>query len=665
MRRLTGKYPNNGSVADAFASRGGLAIAVALLMAICVWAVQTVEQSVSQLERDQRVFTDRQLRNGFVAMSDIQRVLLVAKEAKVAGRFSDAQKADFVEAVDILFVRKDNFERVLKVGDTLVSAESAVAALNALIDIADQAIASNYTDVDALVDALLTASAEAREHLVLFLDDMDRTQSAVLRNQSKAVAEQRTVVLASLAALTLLAVLAMVFLRREVAARRAREKAERDVQFLAYFDQLTQLPNRTQFQDRLERRLSKSTPTALLFVDVDAFKAINDTHGHGAGDAILKHVANVLAQKAERARGFAARLGGDEFAVVLPTEHMAQLKQTCGDILETLSGGYRYDGEEISLSVSIGLSTLTQLGETRAPSVDALCRVTDFALYASKSNGRKQFTLYDNALEQRFLQRRAIIEELPAAIQNEDLLVYFQPKVALKGGLTYGFEALVRWKRHGTLMPPDEFIGVAEESGLILELDRAVLFTAVKLIARYNQAYRAAFSVSVNLSALHFSSPRIVAWIEQALATSELEARLLTVEITETVEMSDWKQARDIIARIRALGVRISIDDFGTGYSSLSYLRTTSADELKIDRSLVEKVETSDKARFLLDAVLDMANNLELEVVVEGIETAEQAQTLMEMGADFGQGFLYGRPVPAEDALAALSHSQASFGKVG
>jgi EAL domain-containing protein (putative c-di-GMP-specific phosphodiesterase class I) len=249
---------------------------------------------------------------------------------------------------------------------------------------------------------------------------------------------------------------------------------------------------------------------------------------------------------------------------------------------------------------------------------------------------------------------------LPTAIARGDLLIYFQPKVKLPERSVYGFEALVRWHRSGKVVPPDEFINVAEESGLIVELDRFVLMQGTKLLAEYNRSRNEIYAISVNLSAVHFSTNRIFSWVKEALSASGLSPELLTLEITETVEMRDWRQAQNVILKLRSLGVRIAIDDFGTGYSSLGYLRSTAADELKIDKSLVEEIETSSKARFLMDGVLDMAHNLQLDVVVEGIETTEQEQAVFEMGALQAQGFLYGRAVPAEQALRKLSLATAN-----
>ena len=450
----------------------------------------------------------------------------------------------------------------------------------------------------------------------------------------------------------------MLLLRREVLGRHARDKAEKRVAYLAYFDPLTELPNRTQFQERLQAWLNDRLAFSLLFVDLDDFKSINDTYGHAAGDAVLRRVASMLSHHATRMNGFAARLGGDEFALVVPGDCIEHVTSLCETLLLQSSNRIKFDGETFGIGVSIGASTTGQVMETMFATLDSLCRVTDFALYTSKSAGRRRFTIYDHMLGDKFLERRAMIDELPRAIEQGMLEVYLQPQVILPQAGVRGFEALVRWRRGKELIPPDSFITVAEESGMVVEIDRYVLNCAVKAIAEWNKLHDTRFSVSVNLAAVHFGSERIVAWVEEALWHSALAPKLLTLEITETMVLKDWDRARRVIDQLKALGVRISIDDFGTGYSSIAYLQTMGADEIKIDRSLVNHVETSDKSRMLLSSILDIARNLGLQVVVEGIETEGQAKLVHEMGVNWVQGFLFGLPQPHASALKEFTGAE-------
>ncbi len=657
MRSGSGWSPALGRVLDALATRRGLTLLIAALVLVCVFAGQLVERSVRQMQQTHEVFRDTQLRNGFVSLSDVQRVLLITQEARMLGAFSDDRARAFSDAIDILFVRTDSFRRVLDRDEhapVVNSAAAAIEALDRIIAIADSALADDLRDVETLWQDLLAASDAARGALVVFLDDMDRLQSAVLLEQTAAVRQQRSVVLASLGGLTFVGIAALSLLRREVLTRRARERAERDVEFLAYFDPLTRLPNRAQFQKRLKQTLDSDAPVTLMLVDLDDFKGINDTYGHATGDAALQFIADILTKRAEQADGFAARLGGDEFAVVMPGRPSATGTKVAEGVLEDVKTPLVADGETIRIGTSIGIARSADLRQDMDHTVDSLSRIADFALYASKENGRGQFTVYDKGLELRYLERRGMVDDLPRAIADGGLDIYLQPKVHLPSKTPYGFEALVRWRRGDRVVPPDEFITIAEESGLIYEIDRYVLRTASGYVAEYNRRMAAAVSVSVNLSALHFTADRIVGWVKEALDQSGLSPALLTLEITETAEMRDWGQAQKVIGFVKDLGAKISIDDFGTGYSSLAYMRSTFADEIKIDKSMVEHIETSQKARFLLDGVLDLSNNLGLEVVVEGIETDNQAAAVHAMGAGRAQGYLFGRPMPAAQALAAL-----------
>lgn len=637
---------------DALASRVGVSCLVGLLLTVSLGVGLFVNSVVIQLESNHDAFRDRQARNGYVALSDLQRITLVAQRAVDIGEMTPELDRDFRDAVDFLFVRVNNFERTLEERSSSDSAVASVAALRRVIDLCDAAISQGYPDNHALVDGLLTETGEARRHLVQFLDDMRRAADLLLEAQSRAVLKQQWVVIGILAGLAIFGAVAVLLLQREVLGRRARQRAEQDVEFLAFYDQLTELPNRVQFQSRMQEMLEGEDPFALLYVDLDDFKVINDTHGHATGDAVLRHVADILQTEVRALDGFAARLGGDEFALLLPTDDIICLTGLCERMLAATVDPLPIEGEAVSIGLSIGLATSTQVSSQMEASAEVLSRVTDFSLYASKSDGRRRYTIYDQGLEAKFLERRAMLEELPEAIENGQLQVYLQPKVEISGGRVFGFEALVRWQRKGRVVPPGDFIVIAEESGLVVDIDRFMLEKSTSLVAEWNATQGTEFSVSVNLSALHFNSRRIIESVQDALWASNLPARLLTLEITETTEMRDWRRAREILEGLHAVGARIAIDDFGIGYSSLAYLRSIPADELKIDRSLVMELDASEKARLLLSSVLALARNLEMEVIVEGIETEAQVKIVRAMGAPLAQGYYYGRPQPWDQALA-------------
>lgn len=653
MERLSRFRPAITGVHDALAGPVGLSALFALLVFICVLAGLYVERAYRQLVDSETVFSDRYIRNGFASMNDIQRLLLVVQNAKTEGGFTPEIAADFAEATDFLYARVDHFRQSIMPGEAMDAAVSSVRSVEKILAVAD-GVSGTEVDVLGLWADLLPLADDARRNLKLFLDLVGRQQNEIMREQSEAVRRQRVVVLACMIGLTVVGVGALLLLRREVVARKARERAERDVEFLAYFDQLTQLPNRTQFQMHLAERLAANEPVALVLVDLDDFKIVNDTYGHAAGDAVLRHVAGLLSAQASIAGGVAARLGGDEFAMALPTDRIDSVTASLDALLIDARKGVSFEGETFRIGLSIGFANSTMLVQDLSPTLDTIFRVADFALYHSKAGGRGRYTQYDRALEIRYLERRAMVDELPEAVASGSLDVYLQPKVRLSDHSIYGFEALVRWRRNGGIVPPDEFIRIAEESGVIYEIDRYVLQAATSIFATYNRNHGTSYSVSVNLSALHFGSLRIVGWVREALDHATLEPGLLTLEITETAEFRDWREAEKIMSDLRRLGVKISIDDFGAGYSSLGYLRSTFVDEVKIDRSIVEQIETSDKARFLLDGVLDIAGNLGLDVVVEGVEDQGQADMLWRMGAKRAQGYLFGKPVAADQALGAL-----------
>lgn len=639
-----------GGLLDAIATRTGMSMSLAVLLTVSALAGLYVERSVGKTEESLQVFNDRLIRNGFMSMNDIQRLLLVAMQAREQGQVTDKLMQDFISATDFLYVRVDHFRRSLRGLEQLESARTAITAVEKVLALAESASTAPI-DVDRLWSDLAAASGDARRALSAFLDVAGRIQNEVLHAQSNAMKEQRNVVLASLVGLTLVGIAALALLRKEVLASRARDLAESHIQFLAYFDQLTKLPNRVRFQSHLADLLKRDRPVTLILIDVDYFKTVNDTYGHATGDIILCEVARLLSEVADGAGGMAVRLGGDEFAVVLPDESQARVTDLLDTLLAKGRAGFVTQGETIQIGLSIGYAASSTIGKDAVRSVDTLFRVADFALYSSKSAGRGRYTNYDRTLERRYLERRAVVEELTQATASEELEIFLQPKVNLPDGDVYGFEGLVRWRRNGCIVPPEDFINVAEESGLIYDIDTQMLRRATTVLGAFNKRHGTDYSVSVNLSALHFNSTRIIDLLRDALEQSELAKGLLVLEITETVELRDWWQAQKIIGELRDLGARISIDDFGTGYSSLAYLRSKVVDEVKIDRSIVEQIETSVEAQFLLDGILEISRNLNLDVVVEGVERSEQLRQLCAMGATRGQGFLFGQPLPAELAL--------------
>ena len=646
------KSTQSTRIGDLLATRTAILFVLGLLVCGCLIAGAYVRATVKDLESDHEVFHDAQIRDGYAALSDVQRLLHVAHDAVAVGAMDSEKRDRFQAAADIIYVRIDSFSRMQTDGQGLISGRASIAELKNALQIADTAITAGFPDLEQLANDLAATSEDARQNLIIFLDDMRHQSDAVFDRHAQAVRRQQAVVMTTLILMTLLSGAALHLLRREIQGRRARQEAEKQVTFLAFHDQLTGLPNRHMFQIKLKDMLQKGQDLALIFLDLDDFKHVNDTYGHIAGDAVLKHVGDALLTFALEPGGFTARIGGDEFAIVTPCVDCDHLARQCDELIRCVNQKINFEGETIKIGMSIGIASTRLMDQEIAISVDHLSRVTDFALYEAKSKGKNRHATYNSRLEQRFLARRELIDDLPHAENRGELRVYFQPKVNLVSGQTFGFEALVRWQRGGCLTPPNDFIHVAEETGLIQKIDLFVLNEATKATADWNRKRDTAYSISVNLSGLHFKARRIVGWVQSALAQSQLPAHLLTLEITETVQLEDVELTNEILVELRAMGVRISIDDFGTGYSSLAYLRAIVADELKIDRSLVAQVENDSDAHQLLAAVLDLAGIMGFSVVVEGVETNEQVEILLKLGVEFVQGFHFGAPVPIAQAFA-------------
>ncbi len=450
-----------------------------------------------------------------------------------------------------------------------------------------------------------------------------------------------------------------VSLAFEVRARKKLTPAGAAELPLSFFDMMTGIPNKLLFQDKLSAALSADPTGVVLLIDLADFGSVNDRRGRVFGDAILKELASRLRQLASEADGLAARLGGDRFGLLLPHEDGKTLPETCVAISKLCGAPVSKGGDMLNPKISIGAVSLAELGDLCALGYDTVMSVCNFALFTAKDDETTDHRIYDAALETQFLDLDAMAIELPDALRAGDLEVFLQPRIHLNDKSLAGFEALVRWSRRGDYIPADDLIAMAEVTGLIFELDYYMIDRAVQIVSDWNRRRKTMFSVSVNLSALHLQSQKGVEFILDCLHRHSFPPELLTVEITETANLTKWNHFRGL-SGLRAAGCRISIDDFGTGYASLARLRALPADEIKIDRMLISELVTSTDARHVLDAVLLLARNLSMDVVIEGIETEEQLALLRDMGCKMGQGYLLGRPRSALDCLADATYGSAN-----
>ena len=435
-----------------------------------------------------------------------------------------------------------------------------------------------------------------------------------------------------------------------------RKRAERQIQTLAYHDALTELPNRLLFNDRLSLALAQAhrykQKPAVLFLDLDRFKTINDSLGHGIGDRVLKETASRL-QSCVREVDTVARVGGDEFILLLVGLHRpVEAARVAEKILQALRQPLSLEGHELFVSASMGIAVYPDDGLD----VDTLVKNADVAMYRAKEHGRDRYQLYTPSLNTRALDRLALENSLRRALAHDELRVHYQPLLDLKTGNIRGNEALLRWQHpdKGTLMSASEFIDLAELTGLIVPIGPWVLRTACAQTKAWQKEGHPDLRVAVNLSMRQFLQPDLLAQIKGVLAETGLEARFLDLEITETNAMKDAEATMHTLTELKALGVHISIDDFGIGYSSLSHLKRLPVDALKIDRSFVQSLPADDSDAAITKAVITLAHTLKLQVVAEGVETEAQRFFLSTQGCDQMQGWLFSEAISAEHCGALL-----------
>ena len=436
-----------------------------------------------------------------------------------------------------------------------------------------------------------------------------------------------------------------------------RKASEDRIERLAHYDSLTGLANRNLFKGSLDEALDKyllhKAPFAVLLMDLDKFKSVNDALGHQCGDALLKQVAARIKAQV-RTVDTAARIGGDEFAlIVVPGLSALQddAATLAARLVQAIAEPYEIDGHPVVIGCSIGVAVVPEHG-TRS---DEILRNADLALYKSKNAGRNCYTLYLPELKAEADQRDILEIELREAIWREEIEVFYQPVFELSTGRATSVEALARW-RHKTrgLIPPAEFIPVAEEGGLIGELGKLVLAAA----CRHAVMLPDDIKVAVNLSALQFASGDLVDSVMVALADSGLAETRLELEITESVFLADSQENLKTLERLKRLGVSIALDDFGVGYSSLSYLTAFPFDEVKIDKSFIDRIDRSETVA-VLGSIVQLAKTLNLSIVAEGVETCEQVEKIRSLGITLGQGYFFSKPVPfSELLLQVLSESE-------
>jgi diguanylate cyclase (GGDEF)-like protein len=439
-----------------------------------------------------------------------------------------------------------------------------------------------------------------------------------------------------------------------------RKRAEEHIHHAAFHDALTGLPNRTRLSNHLSMAVERAKRNrdyqfAVLFVDLDRFKVVNDSLGHNLGDKLLVELSRRLEQSVRKV-DTVARLGGDEFGILLDeVKETNEATQIAERIQESLKVPFDLNGHQFFATASIGIA----FSLTGYNSPEDMLRDADTAMYRAKANGKARYEVFNIDMHTRAVEALKMENDLRSALERQDVKPFYQPIVSLTTGRIIGFEALARWQHpdRGIILPAD-FISLAEETGLIIPLGMSVLSQSCSQVREWQKLYPSEqpLSLSVNLSGKQFRQTDLVEEISRILAVAELPPDCLRLELTESVIMENAEQASEMLGRLKGIGVQISIDDFGTGYSSLSHLHRFPFDILKIDRSFVSRISVDNESRGIIKTIMMLAAELDKVVVAEGIETDEQMRMLKDLACPYAQGYLFSKPIDAEAAHGLLEH---------
>jgi diguanylate cyclase (GGDEF)-like protein len=433
-----------------------------------------------------------------------------------------------------------------------------------------------------------------------------------------------------------------------------RRHIEEKLSEIAHVDPVTNLPNRHSFDNQIARVLVNykydHEKFALMYIDLDNFKYVNDTFGHHLGDLLLSRIAERM-RNSLRQVDFVARLGGDEFAVIMSDfSDNSQIREVADKILLGMKKPFSLEGREVFIGASIGISICPANGTDS----ESLKRQADSAMYLAKNLGKNNYQFFKDELSRTQQNRISVETSLRRSLERNEIVVYYQPIVEIIGEKIVGFEALARWVREdGVVVRPDEFIPLAEEIGLIIEIGNFILNTAAAQTADWVERYGLAFT-SVNFSSRQFKQNDLASEIFDALKNARLQPKNFEMEITESILMDSSIDSLDLLNSLIEQGMGISIDDFGTGYSSLSYITSFPISKIKIDQSFTAKLPDDKNALAVVTAIIGLAKSLNLRVVAEGIENAEQLECLKNLGCQYGQGYLFSKPQPAIEATKLL-----------
>lgn len=464
------------------------------------------------------------------------------------------------------------------------------------------------------------------------------------------------VIVVTLAVCAIALIVSMLDVRTSLLAS-SLDRANTELVQLALHDNLTRLPNRILLNDRLDQAIHKAmrqkSHFAVLFMDLDGFKAVNDAYGHHTGDLLLVEVAKRI-QEAKRGEDSAARLGGDEFVLLIDPGDPEDAAVLAQRLVESIRAPYPIGRQTLHVSTSIGIAIFPQDGAT----IHELMVNADAAMYHAKEQGRDGYCFFESAMNVNAHQQLELQQDLRRALEQNEFLLHFQPKMVAPDGPMIGVEALLRWQRPDEgLVPPDRFLPLAERTGLIVPIGNWVINEACRQMSEWHAQGHTAWTIAVNLSTVQLAHPGLVGVVRKALHSNGLPAHCLTLEVTESTAMRDAEAALIVLDQLAALGVSISIDDFGTGYSSLLYLKRLPANELKIDRGFVTELAQDNDDAAIVSAIVALGKTLGLKIVAEGVETLEQQEMLTALGCTSLQGYLLGRPMTAQRLLESVQQT--------
>ncbi len=638
-----------------------MAAVVILIMAVTAVGTWFLHAQYRLVESQSASIQTRVFRDAMAVLRDLRRLELSIVAGLEAEVVTHDVISDVSDAFDYLFVRRESLLGVLESDPELKAGQMRIHSLiDSLIAHGDMILSQQEPDLLELELAIGPLLNAAHGELMTSVDVQYQRQRTAVVGQITILKSMVIVAIGLLWVFGLISAVVIFLYQAELVEKKRRKLAENKASFLAYFDSLTGLSNRTGFHEACAKMMQDHNETVMFLFDIDDFKQTNDVYGHSAGDAVLANVAKQIETEIGAVGGVCARLGGDEFAAFMPGPMSSMRAASISEnVIRAISAPIMHENNQLISKVSIGIAFSNAIEGETINSFSEIQRAADIALYRAKEQGKNTYAFYDRELADIVARRHEIERGIDEALENDGFTLAYQPQIDMQTGKIKGFEALARWTRNGVMISPGEFIPVSESTGQVVEIDLWGLRKATKQAADWIRAGFMPTTISANLSPLHFRNDRIVGAVEEALQQSGLPPHLVTLEITESVLIDDLSSVTATLDRLRSLGVRIALDDFGTGYSSLAYLRKLDVDFIKIDQSFVRDLETSDETRLILRALVDIAQGLKKLLVVEGIETEAQSDLIRNLGCNYGQGYLFGRPLPIEEAEAMIPFLEA------